>query len=200
VDVFCLQEIFNGDKSFLNTEKEKAKGKTYDLLVKIQQALPNHIALFSPQLADDYGIAIFNKKDLDVIGKGEYFVHKFKGFIPEGSLALHARNLQYITLNNNGSILNIINIHGLWNGGGKNDTDDRIAQSQKIIDRLSEMKGDIVLAGDLNLGIETESLKMIEKVDSEISSKSLLFLLHAQTFINIKIKKNSLIMCLCLRG
>lgn len=162
VDVFCLQEIFNGTTSFLNTDKERAKGKTYDLLTRIQEALPGYNSFFSPQLKEDYGIAIFVRKEISVLSSGEYFVHKFKGFIPEGSLALHARTINYIQVSNNGKLLNIVNVHGLWDGGAKSDTPDRRAQSEKIITQLSQMEGEIVFAGDLNLGIETESIKMIE--------------------------------------
>lgn len=162
VDVFCLQEIFNGTTSFLNTDKERVKGKTYDLLTRIQEALPGYNSFFSPQLKEDYGIAIFARREISVLSSGEYFVHKFKGFIPEGSLALHARTINYIQVSNNGKLLNIVNVHGLWDGGAKSDTPDRRAQSEKIITQLSQMEGEIVFAGDLNLGIETESIKMIE--------------------------------------
>ncbi len=161
-DVFCLQEVFNGTEAFLNTEKERANGKTYDLLERIHLALPDYDYLFSPQLKEDYGIAIFMKKGLTVIDSGEYFVHKFKGFIPEGNLGFHARNLNYITVENEGKRLNIVNIHALWNKAGKTDTEERLIQSRNIVDRLSKMEGDIVLTGDFNLGIQTESLRIIE--------------------------------------
>jgi exonuclease III len=162
VDVFCLQEIFNGNKSFEQTEKEKSKRRVYDLLDKIQEVLPEHLHFFNPQLRDDYGIAIFAKKDLNIVAHGEFFIHKFKEFIPEGNLGLHARSLNYVTLNSGERLINIINIHGLWNGQGKTDTDDRIAQSEKIVAFISQLKGEMVLVGDLNLRLETESVKIIE--------------------------------------
>lgn len=163
VDVFCLQEIFNGDGAFLKTEKERANGKTYDLLERLRSVVPEHDFLFSPQLKEDYGIAIFWKKRLHVVDFGEYFVHKFKGFIPDDNLGFHARNLNYITIEHEGKPVTIVNIHALWNKEGKTDTDERLSQSQKIVERLAQISGDIVLSGDFNLGIDTESLRIIER-------------------------------------
>ncbi len=164
VDVFCLQEIFSGNSSFEQTEKEKSKRRVYDLLDKIQEVLPEYAHFFNPQLREDYGVAIFAKKSLNIVGNGEYFVHKFKGFVPEGNLGFHARSFNYITIQDGNRLLNILNVHALWNGQGKTDTEDRLLQSQNILKGISEMKGGVILTGNLNLGIDTESLKIIERL------------------------------------
>ena len=54
-----------------------------------------------------------------------------------------------------------MNFHGLWNGNGKSDTEDRINQSKKIIEFVKTIKGDFALLGDFNLSPDTESLQMI---------------------------------------
>jgi endonuclease/exonuclease/phosphatase (EEP) superfamily protein YafD len=56
----------------------------------------------------------------------------------------------------------VVNFHGLWNGKGKTDTPDRIAQSQNILRFLEGVDGEIILCGDFNLLPDTESLRMFE--------------------------------------
>jgi endonuclease/exonuclease/phosphatase family metal-dependent hydrolase len=56
-----------------------------------------------------------------------------------------------------------MNVHGLWNGMGKTDTPERIAQSQKIRNFMDTLNTPKILCGDFNLRPETESLKMLKK-------------------------------------
>lgn len=58
----------------------------------------------------------------------------------------------------------LINFHGLWNGHGKLDTEDRLKQSLKVrkfLDGLNAKRS--VLMGDFNLLPDTESLAILEK-------------------------------------
>jgi endonuclease/exonuclease/phosphatase family metal-dependent hydrolase len=56
----------------------------------------------------------------------------------------------------------MINFHGIWNGKGKGDSDDRIMQSKNIIDFTKSLNHDFVLVGDFNLLPDTESIKLFE--------------------------------------
>ena len=58
--------------------------------------------------------------------------------------------------------LPIFNFHGLWNGQGKTDTEDRLRQSENIINFLKTLSGEIILCGDFNLRPDTESIKIFE--------------------------------------
>lgn len=58
----------------------------------------------------------------------------------------------------------IVNVHGTSTPVEKNDSPERIAQSQKIIDFLSDKKGQRVVMGDFNLNPDTESVKLFERV------------------------------------
>ena len=162
VDIFCLQEIFNGeeDKNFKHSEK-----KEYNLFNLIQKNLPDHIGFFRPHLKDIYGLALFTKKLFSVIEEGEYFVHKNKGYLPEDNYGFHARNIQFVKINDGKKEICVINFHGLWNGQGKGDTEDRIKQSENIVSFIKDLKTPYVLCGDFNLLPDTESLKMIESLD-----------------------------------
>ncbi len=162
VDVFCLQEIFNGGENDPAEVAERIALKVYDLLSRIKNALPQHESYFRPQLKEHYGLAMFVKKDIQVLEEGEKFVHKEKGYNPGNTLGRHARSIQYIKTRHNDSDLHIINFHGLWNGMGKTDTEDRIVQSKNIATFIQSLKNEVVFCGDFNLRPDTQSLKIIE--------------------------------------
>lgn len=55
-----------------------------------------------------------------------------------------------------------MNVHGLWNGKGKEDSPSRIKQSNKIKQFLHEINEPKILCGDFNLRPDTHSLKIIQ--------------------------------------
>jgi endonuclease/exonuclease/phosphatase family metal-dependent hydrolase len=71
------------------------------------------------------------------------------------------KNVQWVTFKDKN--LTICNFHGIWNGQGKTDTEDRINQSKNIINALKSFDTEIVLCGDFNLLPETKSLQMIKE-------------------------------------
>ncbi len=105
---------------------------------------------------------MFVKKDLNILKEGETFVHKDKGWVHEKFNGNHARNLQYVTVETKKGPRTILNFHGLWNGGPKEDTEERITQSDNIAKFLKDIKHYHILMGDFNLLPETKSLKMLE--------------------------------------
>lgn len=172
IDIFCLQEIFNGkENNFAEKNEKKGKVKEYNLFNLIQEVLPSHQSFFRPHLKDHFGLAMFIKKDILISDEGEYFVHKHKDFFPIENLGFHARNIQYVTTKINNNDITILNFHGLWNGQGKSDTEDRINQSEKIIAFIKTLKNDFILCGDFNLSPDTKSLHMIEQ---ELDARNLI--------------------------
>ncbi|MCF7815993.1 MAG: endonuclease/exonuclease/phosphatase family protein [Candidatus Pacebacteria bacterium] len=166
-DIFCLQEIWSAPYEHL--EGANAGGveiKHQDIMVygmqEIHNALPNFSYYFHPHNQDNYGLMMLIRGDMDVSDAGDIFVHKYSGFVPEGDVGHHARNVQYVSLRHEGSKLTVMNFHGLWNGKGKIDSEDRINQSQKIIDFIRTFDGKVILCGDFNLLLDTQSIKMFE--------------------------------------
>ncbi len=129
---------------------------------EISSTLSGHTPYFRPHFLDDYGLMTLVKKDMKITEEGEVFVHKHKGYIPDGDIGGHARNIQYIKTELNERPITVINFHGLWNGKGKTDTDDRIKQTNNILDFVKTIKGDYILCGDFNLLPDTESIKLFE--------------------------------------
>jgi endonuclease/exonuclease/phosphatase family metal-dependent hydrolase len=156
IDIFCLQEVYFD-----------AQGKEYDadfqdgsfnMFSDLEKILPEYNSFFNAYIGDFYGLAIFIKKDFKILEQGELFVYKHR-VLAHSISGNNPRNIQYIKLKDK----TIINFHGLWNGMGKGDTDDRILQSQNILDFIKTLQGGIVLCGDFNLLPETKSLKMFEE-------------------------------------
>lgn len=90
------------------------------------------------------------------------FVYKYKGYIPEGDIGNHARNIQYVTVQTSNGPLTVVNFHGLWNGKGKTDTEDRMNQSKNILEFIKNLQGEHVLCGDFNLLPNTKSIAVLE--------------------------------------
>lgn len=167
IDVFCLQEIWSAP--YENLEGYKAGDKEIrheEIMTRgmqdISTVLSDHSSYFRPHFLNNYGLMMLVNKNVKVIKEGEVFVYKEKGHIPEGDIGNHARNIQYITFFLKGKMVTVINFHGLWNGKGKTDTEDRIMQSKNIIEFIKKADGRCLLCGDFNLLPDTESLKLFE--------------------------------------
>ncbi|CAF1522477.1 unnamed protein product [Didymodactylos carnosus] len=164
VDIFCLQEIFNGGENDVDEVKSNVPEKEYRLFTLITEALPTHQGFFRPSLKDFYGLAMFVKKNITIVEEGVYFVHQYQGYVPDDDIRCHARNIQYIKTEINGKQTAVMNFHGLWNGNGKTDTEDRIQQSTNILHITKNISENFVLCGDFNLLPDTKSIKMLEAV------------------------------------
>ncbi len=167
VDVFCLQEIWSAPYEYL--EGHAAGGLNInhsDIMVygmqEVSELLREHDAYFKPHYLDNYGLLMLVKKDLDLVAEGDVFVHKERGYTPEGDVGFHARNLQYATIATSAGNRTILNFHGLWNGDGKGDSEDRLLQSDRIIQFIKTLSNPCVMCGDFNLLPNTDSLKKLE--------------------------------------
>lgn len=169
VDVFCLQEIWSA--SYDHLEGQTAGGLRVDHshimthgLQEISAVLKTHVPYFRPNHLENYGLLIFVKKSIEVLSEGDVFVHKERGFVPTGDVGLHARNVQFVTITTPQGSRTILNFHGLWNGQGKSDSDERLAQSDNIIRLIQTMEQPVVFCGDFNLLPHTESMKKLERI------------------------------------
>lgn len=165
-DVFCLQEIIEvkdedlEDNDFARENKEERINQDLKFFSHIKNVLKDHNGYFRPHYKDHFGLAIFVKKDLEILEEGEVFAYGGNETINQEHN--HPRNIHFIKLNINNENINILNFHGLWTGRGKNDTEDRIKQSQNIIDFIKTLNGEVILTGDFNLNPDTESIKIFE--------------------------------------
>lgn len=167
IDIFCLQEIWSAPYEHLQGHAAGGVAINHtDIMVygmqEISSSLKAHVPHFRPHHKENYGLMMLVKNELAILEEGEIFVHKEKGYVPEGDVGLHARNIQYVTIATPKGNRTIINFHGLWNGGGKGDSTDRLMQSDKILRFMETLHNPFVICGDFNLLPDTESLKKFE--------------------------------------
>lgn len=157
VDIFCFQELYHNAENKISTEDKKVN---LNLFAELQRLLPEHKSFFRPVVAGCFGVGIFIKNTLEVIAEGEVIIHHNKNY--PGLGPTHSRNLQWIKFRTDSQICHVLNVHGLWNGMGKTDTPERIAQSHKIKEFVDTIKTPKILCGDFNLRPDTQSTKIIE--------------------------------------
>ena len=166
-DFLCLQEVWAAPYDALEGVQAGAEAIVHaEIMVhgkqQIAALLADHAAFFHPSHLDGYGLMTLVSKRLKVVGSGDVFVHRERGYVPQGNIGLHARNLQFVTVSLRSGPLTVINFHGLWNGLGKGDSAERIAQSRRILDFLGSRQEPFILCGDFNLRPDTESIAMLK--------------------------------------
>lgn len=167
-EIFCLQEVWKERYDQLEGKNAGGVPISNDHIMThafqdISAVLPDHVPYFHPSFLEHYGLCMFVRKGIEVTENGDTFVHQERGFMPpEDEVGLHARNLQYITIQADAGPRVIMNFHGLWNGKGKGDCDERLEQSDNIIEFVKSRTEQVVLCGDFNLTPDTESLRKIE--------------------------------------
>jgi len=156
IDIFCFQEVYHNAKKMITVEDRTV---SLNIFSELQSLLPDHMGYFRPAVDGIYGIGMFIKEKINVVDEGDYIIHhnpEYVGFGPS-----HSRILQWAKCNMDGNSYTIMNVHGLWNGMGKTDTSERIAQSEKIKLFMDNVKDRKILCGDFNLKPDTKSLKII---------------------------------------
>lgn len=157
-DIFCFQEMTNGDK--LTIPVKEAKKDMLGVLIKL---LPEYNYFFSPFQGNEVGLATFIKKNLKIEKFEEIWVHRWYNARENNDNRTLGRVIQLLEFSNDDKRYSVINFHGIWNGQGKTDTEDRIKQSLNVKNVLNNAKGEKILCGDFNLLPDTESLKILEK-------------------------------------
>ncbi len=159
-DIFCLQEVWEGGHDYA-----PIWGGDIDttMITNISKILLDHQVFFRPFYMDWYGLVIFAKKDLKILEEGDIFVHGDRKDTFNEKSENHVRNIQYLKVETLKGMRTIVNFHGLWNGVSKEDTEERIVQSDNIIKFLKNLSEPHILCGDFNLLPENKSLKMLEE-------------------------------------
>lgn len=143
-DIFCLTEVHP------------------DLKEKIEKILPNFEPYYTKLIETEYlnggveGQGIFVKKGINV---ENYESHKVFDINKNDVGAL-----EIITLSKNGEAsIHIGSIHGMARPGHKEDTSERIKQSEKTIELFKNKLGKVMIGGDFNLLPETKSVSLFEE-------------------------------------
>lgn len=168
IDVFCFQEVYRTSAQRIATETARA-----NIYQELADILPDFVGYYTPTEDNwaeegptdfplEYGLAIFVKKSFTDTDFRDTFIHKHKG-APRSEIGFSAaRAMQILQVAADGKTYTICNLHGLHNGKGKTDSDERVAQSEKITEALERISGAKILCGDFNLEPHTKSIAVIE--------------------------------------
>lgn len=157
VDIFCLQEVYHQAPHKISSEE---RAVSLNIFAELQALLPQHEAYFKPVVENIYGIGMLIRKECDVLGEGEISIHQNPHY--EGRGPTHSRNMQWLTYRHQHKTYSVLNVHGLWNGRGKTDTPERLAQSRRMREFMDTINSPKIICGDFNLRPDTESLRLIE--------------------------------------
>ena len=165
VDVFCLQEVF---------KDAEGKGKPhpeydvdFNLFGHISELFKDsHVGYFEPTIGESYGLAMYVPKDIKVLENGGAYIYANPNLEEDvkRDSGNHNRKLEFVKVEYDGSPLLIVNVHGMFKLSHlHDDIPERIEQSKRIKAFLSEHSGPAVVIGDFNLGIDTQSLGMLDE-------------------------------------
>ena len=158
IDIFCFQEVYHNAKDKISQEDRPV---SLHIFSELGQLLPEHRGFFRPVVDSIYGISIFIRKTIDVIGEGDVVIHQNPQY--QGRGPTHSRNLQWLECRINEKIYLIINLHGLWNGMGKKDSPERMAQSKRIKAFMDTLNIPKIVSGDFNLRPDTASMHIVDE-------------------------------------
>ncbi len=157
-DIFCFQEMIN---------VVGMSSETPDVFSDIAKLLPDFQGFFEAAQDESGGIAeglaMFVKKTEKIEEEGDFFVYRTRNAIADNDERTLGKNLQFAQFPKSGKEYTIINFHGLWTGEGRNDTEERISQSQKLKEFLNVIGGTKIICGDFNLSLNTKSLAIIDE-------------------------------------
>lgn len=156
IDIFCFQEVYHNASNSVSTEDRDVH---LNIFSEIGNLLPHHHGYFKPSVKNYYGLGMFVKDTIDVLNEGDVIVYHNPDY--QGQGPSHSRNLQWIECKIGNKIYSILNHHGLWNGKGKDDSQERIEQSHRIKMFLNTINAPKIICGDFNLKPNTNSLKII---------------------------------------
>ena len=157
-DIFCFQEVVN----VIGTSSEAP-----DLFSDIAKLLPGFQGFF--EVAQDEnngvaeGLAMFTKRTEKIDEEGDFFAYRTRNSMADNDGRTLGKNVQFAQFSKLGKEYTIVNFHGLWTGEGRNDTEERIGQSQKLKEFLNLIGGAKIICGDFNLSLNTKSLAIIDE-------------------------------------
>lgn len=183
-DVVCLQEVTHtaGTSGWTRFDDgERTLPQRASLFADIREVLPHHQPLFvaadsgpvhderGRRRRQDFGLGTFVAEHLPVIGLQTSFVHG--AFVDHDEWAIEdrpraAQSVRVVDRANDRNVT-IVQLHGLRDPRGKQDTPARHAQAQRLAELVtsSRQPDDLtVVCGDLNLLPSSETFSVLAEI------------------------------------
>jgi endonuclease/exonuclease/phosphatase family metal-dependent hydrolase len=173
-DIFCLQEAYNS-----YDENLAPNLRSVEILAK---HFNNYYFRFAPLLRHirqegkiEFGNLIFSR--FPIISHREVFFDipydpEYVREEKKGDYRRIPRNLQLAEIKANDKIINVGNVHGIWDFHGRDNP--RRLQMSKIIVKEIKDRQNVILAGDFNISPDTKTIKNIEKELNSVFKESLI--------------------------
>lgn len=152
-DVFLFQEVFERGWPELGSNLHGPG---------IATILSGHTGYFYPAQSTGFGVSIFIKKEIEVVGSGSQFMYRHFDSMVDRDWTTEGKLVGYVTAQINSTNYNFFTYHGLWRKD-KKDCPERIEQSHNIVNFIKNFSGKTILGGDFNLRPDTQSVKIIER-------------------------------------
>ncbi len=171
-DIFCFQEVLDYGRGEPGPDAKEAKArhqpKEFQEKSDLYKKLTEILSDFNPFLSEPYSsgmerLAVFVRKGISV-SEETLQVHKPFQVDVNGKPYYVACLLQHVHVEIGDKSYDVANVHGLWQGGSKSDTPERLDQSREIVRLLSGFSSPKILCGDFNLSPNTQSIRIIEGV------------------------------------
>jgi Endonuclease/Exonuclease/phosphatase family len=169
VDVIALQEVFDGKVPLAERAGvDRYAGTNLPVTPDLYRKCITELKDFRGFLSQPYSslgerLATFTRDTFTVGEAGQVELHSPLRQEAEGTPFRTHSIAQYVQLSRGRTRVRVMNTHGLWIGGEKLDTPERIHQSERINAFLSTYREPTVLCGDFNLLPGTRSLQILEK-------------------------------------
>lgn len=169
-DIFCFQEVIDGPPGY----GDIGSGYRADTYTRIKTGLPGFVPFYAPAEKDvrellvpspvpvSFGQATFVRSSFDVMEHGVLWVTDPAMTVNQENRYVRPRCMQHLTLKTPNGALMIGNLHGVIDGGRKDDSPDRTKQFQLIADFFARIGHPKILCGDFNARPETKSLGLLE--------------------------------------
>jgi len=161
-DIFCFQEVFHADQKTVDA-MHPGEYLCGDLFQKMDELLTDFDGYFvyADRHPEVFSLAMFVRKTVPVREVGDAVIFD----APEkevGNFIHSPRKIQYAMIETENGPCTVANYHGIFTGGSKKDTPERIQQSESIAAYLGKSKGRKLLCGDFNLLPDTESFGILK--------------------------------------
>ena len=155
VDIFCFQEVRNGD--YYNSGGNASERAT--LFKDLENILPDFIGYFT-EMVTGIGMAVFVRNTIEVKeikSRQILSIQDQKNLVLPDGFVCYPRIAQSIYLKERN--LAIHNFHGLP-GNHKKDMPERDLQTKRLLEMMDDNNSQI-LVGDFNLDIDTEAVSQL---------------------------------------
>lgn len=168
-DIFCFQELLHTTSDTINIAEFRA-----NFFSEISQALPEFKGTFVPVQPGAYpggdttpdiifGLGIFIKNKFEIKKTGDFYIVGHEQSFQTGIQNTLPFKAQFHQLSIAKKLLTICNVHGTAWPVDKLDSEERLAQSKKILDLVNNLPGEKIITGDFNLFPNTKSIGLFEE-------------------------------------